>query len=105
MDKQSNDEPLQVADVAYVSVPQAEASALPINDGARAYLNAHHWPPGLQDTFLANLAVLSIRYFICDDSGSMVSSDGNRRVGDGTYSKYLLVLYTFVFYCISHFIT
>lgn len=44
----------------------------------REFLTHHHWPIGLQDTFVRNLVKVPIRFFICDDSGSMAASDGKR---------------------------
>lgn len=46
--------------------------------GAREYLGGHKWPVGLQTTSINNLAKIPIRFFICDDSGSMIASDGHR---------------------------
>ena len=44
----------------------------------RNYLNDHGWPNGLQEYFISSLDRIPIRYFICDDSGSMSTEDGNR---------------------------
>ena len=38
---------------------------------ARAYLSRCQWPVGLQDTFIRNLSKIPLRFFICDDSGSV----------------------------------
>lgn len=46
--------------------------------GAKEYLAGHKWPHGLQLTFVANLQLVPIRFFICDDSGSMMISDGHK---------------------------
>ena len=46
--------------------------------GAREILSANKWPIGLQDTFINNLSLIPIRFFICDDSGSMMASDGHK---------------------------
>lgn len=48
--------------------------------GAREYLSQHHWPPALQEALLQNLKKTPIRFFICDDSGSMAIDDGSRIV-------------------------
>lgn len=59
-----------------------------VNDGgARALLARHRWPTGLQDAFVRNLSRVPVRYFICDDSGSMSTSDGKRltEVGPNQY--------------------
>lgn len=51
------------------------------NDGgAREFLTLCKWPPALQDAFLQNLYKTPIRFFICDDSGSMATADGSRIV-------------------------
>ena len=55
--------------------PQPEESSV------RQYLRHHNWPSGLQSLFLQTRAKVPIRYFICDDSGSMMSSDGKHIVG------------------------
>lgn len=46
----------------------------------RDYLSRRSWPAGLQQLILNSLANISMRYFICDDSGSMTSNDGHRLV-------------------------
>ena len=46
--------------------------------GAREFLSGNLWPIGLQDTCIQNLSKIPIRFFICDDSGSMVASDGHK---------------------------
>eukprot|EP01039_Chlorochromonas_danica_P008794 gene8794-9698_t len=53
-----------------------------IDAGAREFLTAARWPTGLQDTFLRNLTKVPIRFFICDDSGSMCANDGHRLLGN-----------------------
>jgi len=56
-----------------------EANMLEINEeGAREFLSSNFWPRGLQDIFIRNLKLLPRRFFICDDSGSMVENDGHR---------------------------
>lgn len=51
----------------------------PVNEpGAREYLTSCGWPKGLQDTFIRNLKKIPIRYYICDNSGSMSTQDGHR---------------------------
>ena len=39
------------------------------------------------------LAVTPTRFFICDDSGSMMSSDGRRVVGEGNMARYVSIRY------------
>ena len=55
--------------------------------GAREFLSGSRWPLGLQETFLQNLSRIPIRFFICDDSGSMIASDGHRILGKGSNTK------------------
>lgn len=55
--------------------------------GAREILSANMWPIGLQDTFINNLSLIPIRFFICDDSGSMMANDGHKLMGDSVASK------------------
>ena len=62
-------------------------SLVPNESGIRDYLFQNNWPIGLQDTFVKNLDKIAFRFFICDDSGSMSSSDGHRLVSDNGGSK------------------
>ena len=41
--------------------------------GAREFLSTYpySWPLGLQDTFINSLNKFPIRFFVCDDSGSV----------------------------------
>lgn len=57
------------------------------NVAIRKYLTSNGWPTGLQDAFIAGTQNCPVRYFICDDSGSMMSSDGHRVVGEGSQAK------------------
>ena len=59
--------------------PQPEESSV------RQYLRHYNWPNGLQSLFLQTRAKVPIRYFICDDSGSMNSQDGKHIVGITTF--------------------
>jgi hypothetical protein len=53
------------------------------NDGgAREFLLQRKWPVPLQEAFIANLQKTPLRYFICDDSGSMCADDGQRHIAD-----------------------
>lgn len=56
---------------------------------AKEYLSSCKWPVGLQHTFLRNLSKIPIRYFVCDDSGSMSTSDGHRLVHNNGNSKFV----------------
>ena len=54
---------------------------------ARQFLFEKGWPLGLQSTLISSLAKIPFRYFICDDSGSMMSQDGNHVLGTGTNTR------------------
>jgi hypothetical protein len=66
---------------------QQPASRAIADEAVRKYLTDNGWPTGLRNTLIAGLTSAPIRYFICDDSGSMVSSDGHRMVVMGTQAK------------------
>lgn len=51
--------------------------------GAREYLTAKKWPPGLQNAAARTIGKFPIRFMIIDDSGSMGASDGNRLLHQG----------------------
>jgi hypothetical protein len=91
MEKFAYADPIYVesANVAVYGVESAPpAPTAQINEaGARAFMKSHKWPTGLQDTFLSNLARMPMRFFICDDSGSMVASDGHRLLGSDSNAK------------------
>jgi len=42
----------------------------------RNYLKSFYWPDGLVDCLVKNVEKMGMRYFICDDSGSMAGSGG-----------------------------
>jgi hypothetical protein len=54
---------------------------------ARQFLFEKGWPLGLQRTLILSLEKIPFRYFICDDSGSMMSQDGNHVIGTGQNTK------------------
>lgn len=43
------------------------------------FLEGRGWPNGLQDLAVKAVHKMPIRYVICDDSGSMMTSDGVRK--------------------------
>jgi hypothetical protein len=47
---------------------------------AREFLKGSGWPTGLIETCIKNLTKIPIRFFICDDSGSMITNDGHRNI-------------------------
>ena len=50
--------------------------------GVRDFLTGHRWPIGLQSTVIQSFSRVPIRFFICDDSGSMATNDGHRLLTD-----------------------
>ena len=59
----------------------SEINEVPIRD----FLNSHAWPNGLQDALVKGITKMPIRFFICDDSGSMATCDGSKleKIGPG----------------------
>jgi len=53
-------------------------------DGARHYLAQHGFTEGMIKGFLRNAMQVPIRFFICDDSGSMYENDGKRLIKNKT---------------------
>ena len=47
----------------------------------RNFLQSNGWPLGLQTTLLNGIKSMPMRFFICDDSGSMLTADGKRVAG------------------------
>mmetsp|Transcript_30799 Transcript_30799/g.51527 ORF Transcript_30799/g.51527 Transcript_30799/m.51527 type:complete len:284 (-) Transcript_30799:1-852(-) len=68
------------------SKAEIEKSTLkqPNDEKARVFLAEHHWPPGLADALIKSCRKMAIRYVITDDSGSMMTNDGHRVIGEGT---------------------
>ena len=59
-------------------------------DGARQFLNKHKWPVGFQSILVSQITEkIPLRFFICDDSGSMFEDDGQHLVSNGTMHKAL----------------
>jgi len=57
------------------------APSAPINTaGVKDYLHALHFPPGLIDQAIASIEKYPLRFFVLDDSGSMMTNDGNKIV-------------------------
>jgi hypothetical protein len=67
---------------AYHVDPTTHVSTMD-EQSASVFLSNHGWPTGLQRALFRNIALIPMRYFICDDSGSMVTGDGHRLVGEG----------------------
>ena len=51
------------------------------------FLLKNGWPTGLRNMLAAGLISTPSRFFICDDSGSMMSSDGHHLTGNGSSAK------------------
>lgn len=51
-------------------------------------LDRHTWPIGIKRLFLSNISMYHKRYFILDDSSSMMSNDGERLMGEGKKRRY-----------------
>lgn len=45
---------------------------------AKKFLGYHNWCKGMQNALVQNCKKIPIRFFIIDDSGSMITNDGNR---------------------------
>lgn len=54
-------------------------NSIPIDEQrAQDFLVKHDWPTGLRTTMVKNLEKIAYRFFVIDDSGSMIACDGNR---------------------------
>lgn len=51
------------------------------------FLHQHGWPAGLKDTVFKSRKKIPLRFFIVDDSGSMITADGRRVVKQVNNSK------------------
>jgi hypothetical protein len=72
--------PIHSAGLTPPPLPQRSSQPIPSSQyynllfdevAAREYLSRWQWPVGLQDTFIRNLSKIPLRFFICDDSGSV----------------------------------
>jgi hypothetical protein len=50
-------------------------------------MSRRSWPAGVQSALLRGIQSTPVRFIICDDSGSMMSGDGKRLVGEGATSR------------------
>lgn len=57
------------------------------DNNAKQYLSHHGWPPGMQNAILKSFAKVPLRFFIVDDSGSMLTNDGHMLTGVGSKTK------------------
>ena len=67
--------------------PPGYASSMPLvslnEQAAKTYLASKDWPLGFQVQVLEQVEKIPLRFFICDDCGSMYESDGKQL----TYSQ------------------
>lgn len=73
-------------DAQYAQAPATSLIPYPINvvqfkSQAEDYLKSQSWPTPMIEVFLKNLPKIAIRFFICDDSGSMGAEDGKTSIG------------------------
>eukprot|EP01031_Cornospumella_fuschlensis_P044471 gene44470-54386_t len=53
-------------------------SKSPNVESGKRFLTKHGWPSGLQEAVLKSCRKIPVRFYIVDDSGSMISNDGRR---------------------------
>ena len=56
-------------------------------NGVAEYLTKKFWPVGLQKLLLNELTLIPMRYFISDDSGTMMFPDGHKIKTEGESAK------------------
>jgi hypothetical protein len=52
-------------------------------DGIVEYLTKLKWPVGLQKLLIEGVKMIPAKFFVCDDSGTMMFSDGHKVIEDG----------------------
>ena len=55
----------------------------------KVYLNKLDWPVGLQNLLIDGVKNVPSKFFVCDDSGSMMNIDGRRLVRAGDTFKWV----------------
>jgi len=60
-------------------------------DNTNKFLKSHEWPDGLIKAFIRSCKKIPIRYFICDDSGSMLTNDGHKCIKLPSSNDYKMV--------------
>lgn len=85
----SRNEVTSIKQVVYGTILtwQTFRSEMSDNEALKQHLADHGWPTGLRNALAAGLIGTPSRFFICDDSGSMMSNDGHRLVGSGELAK------------------
>ena len=66
---------------------QPSQSRIDSDSISRKFLVDRCWPTGLINALISGLDQTTTRFFICDDSASMMSSDGHWIVGEGASTK------------------
>lgn len=61
--------------------------AKPRAENGKAFLRRYHWPEGLQMELLHSCRKIPLRFYVVDDSGSMISDDGRRVISQGAQHK------------------
>jgi len=61
----------------------------PNETAAIQFLQGHGWPDGIQHQLIKGAAKLPVRFVIVDNSGSMMSNDGQRLVAHGHQYKFI----------------
>lgn len=72
---------------AYASASAPPVDFAPNEVATREYLNTRNWPKGLINFLLKTVNKIPYRFFICDDSGSMATTDGKCLEGDRDNTK------------------
>ncbi len=55
--------------------------------GAKSFLTKNKWPIGLQNALIKSCKKVPIRFFIVDDSGSMLTVDGQKWISSETNAR------------------
>ena len=75
------------AEMVVLNVVESAPSRIDIDVAARKFLVDRYWPTGLINALISGFDGTPARFFICDDSSSMLSSDGHWVVGEGAQTK------------------
>lgn len=70
-----------------VGILESYASRAFLEDGLSDYLEKKCWPIGLQKLLVEELKDIPTRFFISDDSGTMMFPDGHKLVGEGESAR------------------
>ena len=67
----------------FMSAPPTSFDA----NAIRGILSQKQWPNGLQEALIQSCEKFPVRFFVIDNSGSMIMNDGHYRVSDGVHTK------------------